>query len=237
MDNPRLFLLIALSFVGLLLFQAWQEDYGPQTTRTASQTGADAGNDVPRGPADGLDAAKVPAPADVPQAPSAGAAPDRPTVQADRLPSAERVHVRTDVLDVELDTYGGDIRSAKLLKYSVSIDDKTPIALLQESADDLYVAQSGFSMVKGAGPDHHATYQVPRTDYRLAEGQDQVQVDMTWSAGGVEVVKRYIFHRGSYAIDVQYQVRNNRADPWQGAFYRQIKRTPGGDSGPQLFGI
>ena len=40
-DNQRLFLFIALSFVTLLLWEAWQKDYGPATAvspDTAAET-------------------------------------------------------------------------------------------------------------------------------------------------------------------------------------------------------
>ena len=30
MDNVRLFLFLALAFLGMLIYQAWQEDYGPK---------------------------------------------------------------------------------------------------------------------------------------------------------------------------------------------------------------
>lgn len=230
MDNPRLFLLIALSFVGLLLFQAWQKDYG---TKPQERPAAEAARDVPASPA-----ASAPEPApDVPAAPASAEAPDRPSAPGTALSSGEKVQVRTDVLQVEIDTYGGDVRNVLLLDYPVSIDDETPTALLQEQGPNLHVAQSGFSMSKGAGPDHHAVYEVAKTDYRLAEGEDAVRVELTWRDGGVEIIKRFIFPRGSYAVQVQYEVRNNSDAPWSGAFYRQLKRTSGGDSGPQLFGI
>ena len=44
MDNQRLFLFVALSFVVLLIWQAWMEDYGPApqevTTPAATETAA-----------------------------------------------------------------------------------------------------------------------------------------------------------------------------------------------------
>ncbi len=238
MDNPRLYLLIALSFVGLLLFQAWQADYGPRPSRQAATSSApapEAGSEAPK-----ANTPKVQVPADVPQAPNAeGASPgaDHPPAQTARLNSGQRIHVRTDVLEVELDTYGGDVRQARLVQYPVSINDKTPIALLHDTGSGVYVAQSGFSMVKGTGPDHHATYQAAKSDYRLAEGEDSVQVDLTWSHGGIDVIKRYTFHRASYSVDLQYLVRNQSEQPWQGAFYRQIKRSQPADTGRSMFGI
>ena len=53
MDNQRLFLFVALSFVVLLIWQAWMEDYGPApqevATPAATETAAlpDTGADLP----------------------------------------------------------------------------------------------------------------------------------------------------------------------------------------------
>ena len=46
MDNSRLFLFAALAFVGMLLWQQWQADYGPQplpVEQTASQQNSQSG--------------------------------------------------------------------------------------------------------------------------------------------------------------------------------------------------
>ena len=44
MDNQRLFLFVALSFVTLLLWQSWMEDYGPPppSESTVAETTSDA---------------------------------------------------------------------------------------------------------------------------------------------------------------------------------------------------
>ena len=58
MDNQRLFLFVALSFVLLLLWQAWIKDYGPEPQATAppattqTATPADTGADLPAAPAE-----------------------------------------------------------------------------------------------------------------------------------------------------------------------------------------
>ena len=43
MDNVRLILFMALAFLGMLLYQSWQEDYGrPADPQVASENGAQA---------------------------------------------------------------------------------------------------------------------------------------------------------------------------------------------------
>ena len=58
MDNPRILLAIALSFLVLLIWQAWMEDYGPQPKQgeqampTESRALSDAVEDLPHLAAD-----------------------------------------------------------------------------------------------------------------------------------------------------------------------------------------
>src|SRR5260221_5810923 len=60
---------------------------------------------------------------------------------------------------------------------------------------------------------------------RLGAGQEELRLPLTWSDGaGVTVTKTYVFHRGRYAIELDYQVRNASAAPWQFAPYAQILR-------------
>ncbi len=223
MDNPRLLLFIALSVVMLLLFQAWQADYG----------GRGAGGGAPA-PAAGPGAAGVPAggaagpAADVPQAAPrapvpapAGTGAPVPGVRA--LPSTGRVRVETDTLVVEIDTTGGDVRRVDLPLYTVSVDDPTPLRLMDD-AGRVYVAQDGFAMAAGAGPNHTSVYRAEADHYRLAGDTDTLEVPLVWEQDGVRVTKRFIFHRGRYDIDIVYTVENGGGSPWQGSFYRQLQR-------------
>lgn len=93
MDNQRLFLFVALSFVMLLLWQAWVEDYGPVTPppqASAPQAGSDTPGDVVA-PASGDD---IPAtPADV----HSSALPE-----TDLLKTTGYVDVQTDLFSVRL---------------------------------------------------------------------------------------------------------------------------------------
>ena len=74
MENQRLFLIIGLVFLGLLLFQQWQKDYGqPKTASTPQVQSTDIPGAAPSG--SGPTTAAIPQastiPADVPTAPQA----------------------------------------------------------------------------------------------------------------------------------------------------------------------
>ncbi|MEW6647468.1 MAG: membrane protein insertase YidC [Pseudomonadota bacterium] len=207
MDFQRLLLVIALSFVLLMLYQAWQKDYGPQPpVPVATAQAPAAANDLPTS--------------------SAAVVPE----MREGLASAKRVRVYTDVYTVEIDTQGGDLRRADLIKYPVSLDKKDePTRLLDDSNTLLFIAQSGLrpgsATTAGQVPDHYAVYQAAQDEYRLADGQEELQVRLQWRDGqGVEVDKIYTFHRGDYVVNVDYAVRNQTQQPWAAHAYYQLQR-------------
>ncbi len=218
MDNQRLILFIALSFVALLLWQAWQADYGhrpvteaPPATEQAQRSAPMAPNDVPAalGPAATGQAAVVPA-------------QDRNT-----LPSGQRVRVMTDLLDVKIDTIGGDVRQVDLLEYPIAADKpKQPVRLLSDNPSDLFIAQSGLlSSQQAEAPSHRAQYTAESAEYRLPAGSDELRVPLHWtSSQGLQVTKTYIFHRNSYVIDLVYELQNKGDAAWNGQLYRQLQR-------------
>jgi len=224
MDFQRTLLFAALAFTLLLMWQAWQEDYGPKppAQQAADQTG-DQATDMPSAPA---------APSDAPEA-AGPAAPARPG-----LPSSERIRVYTDTLYLEIDTKVGDLRRADLLEYPIDADKPDePVTLLQDQGAELFVTQSG--LVAGdegaAAPNHHAPYTSEQSEYRLSSDQDTLDVRLTWeSDAGVEVTKVYTFHRGDYRIDLRYEVENRGQEAWRGHLYRQLLRTPPAD-GSSMF--
>lgn len=233
MDNQRLILFFALAIVTILMWETWQREHTPIPVATAPvASGTSSGAPVaapgtPQLPSSTTDSA-MPPPVTT-MSPTAAAMP--PPVQG-TLNSAQRVRVRTDLFDIEFDTIGADVRQAKLLSYSVSSDqpDK-PFVLLSDQNTPLFVAESGLQITAQAAgfyakaPDHHATYTSPQTEYQLAAGSTELRVPFIWDSGeGLRVTKTYIFHPGSYAIDVELHVDNQTTLPWQGRFYRQLKR-------------
>lgn len=216
MDNQRLFLFIALSFIGLMLWEAWQRDYStpPPAPAASSETAAPA--------------AAGPTPADLPAAAPSAVAPAAAEADAS-LTSSARVRVVTDVLDVAIDTRGGDLRQADLLRYPKdSTAPDVPVHLLNEQMPDLFIIQSGLRTQSGTEPTHHIVFSAAQKEYKLNPGQETLEVPLTWrSPEGVIVTKRYRFHPGSYVVDLEQQVENKSATEWAGHQYRQLQRGEG----------
>ena len=220
MENIRLILFVALSVVVLLLWQAWQADQHPKPAPTA--TAAPAGVPAPVAQAPATPSA-VPAPASgAAQTPTAQSVPD----EQQGLTQGQRIRVITDVLVAEIDTVGGDVRQVDLPAFPVSVNQpEQPFRLLNDSTAHIFVAQSGL-LSSSAAPDHHAHYTADQTEYRLADGANELQVPLRWTdEHGVTVTKLYTFHRGGYVVDVAQALSNQGAEEWKGRFYRQFQRS------------
>ena len=232
MDNQRLFLFVALSFVVLLLWQSWMEDYGPASqVETAVVENAQSPATATALPAGSADTA------DIPGAPADMATMERALPDTDVLKKGQFIDVTTDLFHIKIDTTGGDLRQADLLQYKATTEPESPpFRLLNDSLPNLFVIQSGLRASVGTEPTHHVVYTAEQGSYRMADAADELQVSMAWrSPEGVEVVKRYIFHRGSYAVDLQHEVRNNGTAEWQGRQYRQLQRTQVAETGQSSF--
>jgi len=141
--------------------------------------------------------------------------------------SAERIEVVTDLVRAEIDTLGGDLRTIELLKYPVSLDQRDhPVRLVSEDPSELYLLQTGLVGHEGNWPNHKSLYQTEQRQYRLADGQDRLEVRLRWGAAdGTRVTKVYTFRRHDYVIDLAYEVDNAAAAPRQSYLYAQMVRT------------
>ncbi len=218
MDIKRSILLVALAVVAYLMVLQWNQDYGqaaiPDETRLEQSS-----------------AAQIPdTPATVNN--TNGAAADIPAVegaQASALPeeqaSSRLIRVRTDVLDLAIDPRGGDVVDLRLPQFPRRQDrPDVPFQLFERSGERTYEAQSGLI---GDGPDKASgrpLYSSEQQQYQLAEGQDQLVVDLKHSEDGVNYTKRFIFQRGDYDLGVRYLIDNQSEVPWTGHMFGQLKR-------------
>ncbi len=216
METQKIILWAALAFVLMLIWQAWEQDHAPRPQATASSNQIEKEGAVPS-----------PSSEELPSVPSADAAP-APTVDA--LKSGERIRVRTDVLDLEIDTVGGDIRRLDLPAYPVSIEQPdVPLRLMADDGGRLFVQQSGLlpAQQDDRAVDHHVRFSAEKSEYRLQDGQDEITVRLHWAGeDGLEVDKVYTFQRGSYAFRIRYEVKNGSDREWKGHLYRQLQRIP-----------
>jgi YidC/Oxa1 family membrane protein insertase len=211
MNQTRTFLIFALLAVAYLLFQAWEKDYGPKPAAAPATAATTAG-------ADG----------GVPGATSATAAAAVPGSVTEA--SAQLITLSTDVLRLTIDTRGGSVVRSELLDYASvprtkKDPDPAPTRLLDDDRAQYFVAQSGLVSNQGDAPDHRAVFSATQTSYALAQGQNDLKVDLTWqNAAGLKVTKTFALKRGSYVVDVDQKIDNGGAAAWTGNSYEQLQR-------------
>ena len=211
MDSQRLVLFFVFSFSVFLLVDAWQREQHPAPA--AAQVSDKAGKTT-------SSPAQVPTPGDK------LAVPQLTVPQQERHASeAEAIlKVETDLVVARISTRGGDLRHLEFKKHRDTLDQSKDFVLFDSSPERTYLAQSGLI---GAGlPNHHTMFKASGNNYQLAEKQDSLEVRLTAPAAaeGVEVTKIYRFHRGSYLIDVAYEITNKAAAAIQPYAYFQMVR-------------
>ncbi len=223
MDNQRLLIWALFGLMAWFTYQAWQQDYGPKPTLPAP---AEEPGDAP------------PVTDALPELPDADAAPSALPVAEEESPTpavagtgrpARTVRVQTDVLDVEIDARGATLVRATLIKYPVAKDrPDLPVELLSPGSGNYGLIRTGLRAAGDApAPGHTVEFETPQTEYRMA-GSDELLVPFRWAGdNGITVEKRLRFRRGSYAIEVEQEVRNEGEVAWRGDAYTQILRRSG----------
>ena len=148
---------------------------------------------------------------------------------------------KNEVLEIAIDTYGGDIVGAKLLKHldKKEEEDGKPLSLLKRSKGRVYEARSG---IIGANATDTAVgrpqFYAAATDYEFNYGDEVLNIDLLTNIDGVKITKRFQLNRDGYDIKVQYLINNSSLSNWSGSFYGQIKRdsNPPSSEGP-AFGM
>jgi YidC/Oxa1 family membrane protein insertase len=216
MDNTRLFLFAATAFVGMLIWQQWQVDYGPKPVVVEQNNNKVTNQDLPNL----VNIEDLPDIDD--QSGSKNIELQNDTLQA----SASLITVETDVIIVVIDSRGGVIRSVKLKNYPLTLDDPNEfLELVHSSKDTVHILQSGLRNRANSAPTHHSIFEGQKQSYVMAEGDDELLVPLIWRQDGIEVVKTFRFIKGDYLVNVQHTVLNNSGSDWQGSEYRQLQRT------------
>ncbi|RLA41357.1 MAG: membrane protein insertase YidC [Gammaproteobacteria bacterium] len=136
------------------------------------------------------------------------------------------ITVATDVLEVTIDTLGGDIVRVALPQHLISQEPGAdPFVMLNRTQSQTYIAQSG--LIGRNGTDTAAgrpRFSVSSASYELLEGDEQIVVDLQLEQEGATLTKRFIFKRDNYLIDVVYLVENHSSETWQAHLFGQIQR-------------
>lgn len=207
MDFQRLILFVIFAMSGVFLFQAWQKENAPPAPPkplAPITAPAEAKSDVPTAvpAASGSATASAngsPAPAGT--VPSASAAP--------AAAAGELLTVKTDLFEAKINTLGGVIEEVALKEHRDAADKSKPYLVLLKNKDRTHVAQSGLI---GAGlPNHTTAYSKVSSNLDMGSAESlEVRLSAPNVSGGKSDLI-YTFKRGSYIVDVAYDITNGSA--------------------------
>ena len=248
-DMRRTLLWVVFSMSLFLIWDAWNKHNGQPSLFSPAPAKV-----VPSSAAPGV--AGLPTPAGTAKASTAAAA-TLGMVPAAEPVLAEQASISTDLVKATLSSEGGTLSRLELLKTPEHLEkqwyepltavfggagarsatEQRNVVLLDESAERLYVAQTGLIPAAGGSglPNHHTVMSLMPGERSLQPGQNSVQVRFESPAvGGLKLIKTYTFKRGDYVIDVKNEVINESAAPITPRLYLQLVRDgippPGGSS-------
>ena len=234
-DMRRTLLWVVFSMSLFLIWDAWNKHNGqPSLFSPAPAKVAAAGSAPGVGGLPKANGTMAPAVAPV------GAPAAAPAV-------SEQVTITTDLVKATLRSEGGTLSRVELLKQPEHVErqwyeplaslfssssaratnEPKNVALLDESAERLYVAQTGLIPTAGGSglPNHHTVMSLVPGERTLKPGENALQVKFESPVvGGVKLVKTYTFKRGDYVIDVRNEVVNESAAPVTPRLYLQLVR-------------
>jgi len=225
-DIRRTILWVIFGFSMVLLWDQWQVYNGhkatffPSTTQSAKAPAAGAAASAP---------AAATGASSVPTAQAASATPGTPGAVPAGVPSIapaaakERVVVSTDVLTLTFDSEGGTLVHSAFAKYMDQTHKDQGFVLLDESANRVYVAQTG--LIGGGFPTHKTLMKLVPGERSLKEGINELEVKFeSADLGGLKLVKTYTLKRGAYDIAVRHDVVNTGTAPVSPQLYLQLVR-------------
>jgi YidC/Oxa1 family membrane protein insertase len=194
MNNQKLFLGIAIFLTVFLLWDKWQ------ITHITDENG-----NVVRKSQITLDTSTQNT--DVPMINTETTQIDLPT-----SPSINESHgyttVTTDLLTVEISHKGGTIQNAYLNAFPIEKGGEEKFQLLSDKTGTLFQAQSGLASRDDLLPTHLSLFNSANSNHQLST--DTLTVPLTWQGkDGITVTKNFHFKKGSYIVEVDYQITNN----------------------------
>ena len=206
MESQRSLLFIALMVVTYLLFSQWQLENAPAVEQPTTNQGTNIEQ--------AADADFVPESTD-------SSAP-----VANKVASGTKlISVTTDTLRVKINTQGGDIVEAKLLKFDTEQGNGIPYTVMQ-NGNQKYVAQSGLTGANGVDRviKGRPIYSSTQSSYEL--NGENLTVDLTFQDNdGLSVTKRFTFNAGSYSVGVEYAINNSTNNSISVQMYGQLKQS------------
>ena len=208
MDLQRVFLFLIFAFSLMLVWDGWQRYQHPEPQ---IQQGTSTNKDVAQSQS-------------IPIASDATVSPAIESASIVQQTTGKTIHIKTDILEAEINTIGGDISRLALIKHKDSLDKNKPLVLFNRGKETHnYSAQSGLI---GTGlPNHNSLFVSEHDQYELSGNADLVEIRLKAQGDSpLKVTKIITFHKGSYLIDISYELENVGPQTVTASSYFQLIR-------------
>lgn len=205
MDIRKTLLWAIFTISAILLFDNWQTHNG-QSSMFGSSKKAETTQE-PNKPKQDLPK---------PIVSTSTVSPVAPANQVSVAKAGEIISLKNDVIELDIDTLGGAIVKAKLLKHLE--EDKIPVSLFDKSSERQYFARSGLVSASGVELPNHTQV------FSVSKKTTNDSVTLTAEKNGVRLEKTYALTAGSYLIDAKHVVKNISAQNLDATIYAEIVR-------------
>lgn len=211
MDIKRTFLWVIFTMSLVLLWDKWMQHSGKSSMFFPTPVSQQA-----KAPNASASASASASAASVSTPASATATAADGTVTAVK---SETITITTDVVKVDIDTIGGEIKRLELLKYADSDDAKKNVVLFRQTANRTYAAQTG--LTGGNFPNHKSGF-IAVPGPRALGDANELNLVLESEQAGVKLTKTFTFKKGDYVIGVKHTVANKTATPITPSLYLQL---------------
>jgi YidC/Oxa1 family membrane protein insertase len=175
--------------------------------------------------------------ASVPTSSTATAAGSAALPVAAEALKGEIITITTDVIKVDIDTQGGEVKRLELLQFKegeksahfyepfleyVGWKEKKEITrnivLFSANEQRTYLAQTG--LIGGDFPNHKTIFSA-KPGVRTLAG-DKLELVLETTQGGVTLTKTFTFKKGDYVVDIKHSVTNNNTAAITPSLYMQL---------------
>lgn len=211
MDNIRLILWIGLMIVGMMLWNAWQQDHSQKSIVNVQESKQQIDNK------------------ELPQLPSElkESVIDEKISGLSKSQESQIIKLETDVLKLEIDLKGGSLVGAALKKYPEQAkESSTVVELLGLDNKNLFTVQSGLLGDEQLKlPTHRDIFHIENIDKPITHDNGKYRlVLVSEGSQGIKVKKIFEIKDGSYVINLSHQINNGTNNIIAVRDYRQFLR-------------
>ena len=217
--SNRFLLYIAFTLVLFMIWQQWKIEQMPINESIQATENASAINqDLPETASSSLNEQKQPN-------------YKKNSAEDVKAKLGKQLIISNNELRIVVDTAGGTIKEAKLLKYFETTEPGSENIKLLDYQSDFYVAQSGLLHDRSANEENLDELAPNHHDLFFIKDKKNNGVTLEWRNKNKDIVvlKEIYLDDSGYKINIENTVINNSNKAWAGRQYRQIRRKSDGE--------